>query len=308
VELCTAVKGQALIKFLEEGSDKVVYLDPDIEVFHDLQLIDKLLDTNDVLLTPHQTVPEEKPEDVLANEICSMQHGVFNFGFYAVKNSRNGLAFARWWRDRLQEYCFDDIPFGLFTDQRWGDMAPTLFDGVYILRDPGCNVSTWNLTHRAVTKTGDMYYVNGQPLLFYHFSGLDSGAQKNMLDRYGKRSPVLYEMRENYLKRMKEEQQEIYGNYPSVYNFYDNHEPITKDERLLLRKRVDLTEFFQNTNPYHVAEEPSYYTWYREEMTRLGVEKAMDPMQAQAKLEEIYASRSWKIMTTLKKIKRIFRR
>ena len=100
VELCTAVKGQALVRFLEEGSEKVVYLDPDIVVYNDLKDIAVMLDEHDVLLTPHQTIPEKTKQGIIDNEICSLRHGVYNFGFFAVKNSENGLAFAQWWRDR----------------------------------------------------------------------------------------------------------------------------------------------------------------------------------------------------------------
>lgn len=48
VELCTAIKGQALVRFLEEGSKKVVYLDPDIAVFDDLHELEELLDIHDI--------------------------------------------------------------------------------------------------------------------------------------------------------------------------------------------------------------------------------------------------------------------
>lgn len=267
VELCTAIKGQALVRFLEEGSDAVIYLDPDIVVFDDLTELNKLLNIYDVILTPHQTAPENSKQDIINNEICSLQHGVYNFGFYAVKNSPNGLQFARWWRDRLIDFCYDDIPNGIFTDQRWGDLVPALFDGVYIWKDPGCNVATWNLTNRCITKNGDNLFVNDCKLKFYHFSGFDSGAQKQMLDVYGNGNPYLYELRQWYIEQQKLEGQDTYGigNRPSKYNYYDNGELISKDERLLIRKRMDLMEYFGKVDPYQVDQERSYYHWYRNE-------------------------------------------
>ncbi len=267
VELCTAVKGQALLNFLEQGAEKVVYLDPDIAVFSNLQELDALLESYDVVLTPHQTFPEDNTQDILNNEICSLKHGVFNYGFYAVRGSDNGKAYARWWRDRLLEFCYDDIPAGLFTDQRWGDLAPCLFDGVYIWRSPACNVSTWNLTHRNVTKdaaTGQ-YLVNGQPLQFYHFSGFDSGAQEIMLKMYAKDNPILFELREWYIQRMAEEEQEKYGSLPSCYNYFSNGEKIEKPLRVLLRQRMDVKEHFKGTDPHVVEQEKSYYQWYKAE-------------------------------------------
>ena len=268
VELCTAIKGQALVKFLEEGSEKVVYLDPDIAVFDDLKDLDGLLETNDIVVTPHQTIPETEHQDIINNEICSLKHGIYNFGFYAVKNSENGLRYAHWWRDRLVDFCYDDIPGGLFTDQRWGDLAPAMFEGVCIWIDPGCNVSTWNLTNRSITRRDGIYYVNGSKLKFYHFSGFDSGAQKIMLDLYGKDNPYLYELRQWYIDQQEKDGQKTYGIGfgRSKYNYYDNGEPVSTEERRLMRSRMDLLEYFAETDPYIVEQERSYYYWYRHEM------------------------------------------
>lgn len=285
VELCTAVKGPALVKFLKEGSDKVVYLDPDITVFDDLECLSELLDNYDVILTPHQTIPEKVKQDIINNEICSLKHGIYNYGFYAVKNSANGLRYAEWWRDRLIEFCYDDIPNGIFTDQRWGDLAPAMFDGIFIWKDPGCNVSTWNLTNRQITKENGNYYVNGSKLKFYHFSGFDSGAQKIMLDLYAKDNPYLYELRDWYIGRQDAEEQKKYGNGygKSRYNFYDNGEIVKKEERQMMRNRMDLLEYFKDVDPYVVEQERSYYLWYQHEMT---LEERMITLEV-SKYEEI---------------------
>ena len=325
VELCTAVKGQALVKFLEEGSEKVVYLDPDIAVFNSLQEVEQLLDRYDVLLTPHQTAPEKTKQDIINNEICSLKYGTYNFGFYAVKNSKNGLEFARWWRDRLVDFCYDDIPNGIFTDQRWGDLAPALFEGIYLLKDPGCNVSTWNITTRNVTedKNGG-YSVNGVPLKFYHFSGFDSGAQKTMLEVNGNGNPGLLTLREWYIKRMEEEGQKRYQAFPSAYNFYDNGTVVTKTERLLLRSRMDLLEYFADTNPFVTEQERSYYNWYRneeklkieaeqkkkeealaakrrEEAEKRRAEQEIENLNGQ--LQAIYSSKAWNYVCRMRHIK-----
>lgn len=301
VELCTAVKGQALVKFLAEGSDKVVYLDPDIVVYNELAHIEELLDQYDILLTPHQTLPESTMNNIIHNEICSLQHGAYNFGFYAVSNTDNGKKFAKWWRDRLVDFCYDDIPNGIFTDQKWGDLVPAMFDGVFILREPSYNVSTWNLSNRKVTQEDDgKILVNGQPLQFYHFSGFDSGAQKEMLDMYGKGNSVLYRMREWYIARQKEEGQEKWGSFKSVYNFYDNGEKIPRTARFMLRTREDLQKHFGATDPYKAKQEISYYVWYQ----TYGEKEKLEMTE----LEKIYASRSWrlaqKLSTIYGKIKR----
>ncbi len=298
VELCTAVKGQALVKFLDTGSDKVVYLDPDIAVFQSLDTLDKLLDQNDIILTPHITCPEKSIQGVRDNEMSALKHGAFNFGFYAVRNTENGKNFAYWWRDRLADFCYDKIPDGLFTDQKWGDLVPGLFDGVYIWKDPGCNVATWNISNRKITKTNEgKYLVNGRPLKFYHFSGFDSGSQAMMLDRYSDGNLALYELRKWYIDRQEQEEQKIYEKYPSKYNYYDNGERIKPEERILLRNRLDVTDYFKDTDPYVTAQNKSYYFWYRDKSNHAKTDKdLLEESKAQSEqlkkqLAKIYQSK-----------------
>ena len=85
VEICTAVKGQALVNFLNKGiSDKVVYLDPDIVVYDDLKELENLLNEHDVILTPHLTAPEKETRGILDNELCALMHGVYNLSLIHI--------------------------------------------------------------------------------------------------------------------------------------------------------------------------------------------------------------------------------
>jgi hypothetical protein len=322
VELCTAVKGQSLLKFLDEGSDKVVYLDPDIAVFDNLLELENLLDQYDVILTPHLAHPEKNNKElILDNEVCSLMHGAFNFGFFAVKHSENGLAFAKWWRDRLVDFCFDDIPHGLFTDQKWGDLVPGLFEGVYVLRDPSYNVATWNINNRKVSMTSDSKYtVNGIPLKFYHFSGFDSGSQEGMLQKYGEQNPALWSLRDWYIDQMNEAGQNEFGGMPSIYSKYDNGQVITNNERMLLRSRNDLLEYYSDCDPFitNKSMHKNYYQWYKEEQVRLEIESKNDKQieadlrkrcdDLQLELQLVYNSTSWKLTKVVRKSKDLIRK
>lgn len=124
VELCTAVKGPMLCYLFDTGAEKVIYLDPDIALFNSLKPIVDLLDKHPVVLTPHQVHPDDEPLAVIDNEIGSLKHGIYNLGFLGVRACAQGLAFAAWWRERLLAHCYDEIPSGLFTDQRWCDLVP----------------------------------------------------------------------------------------------------------------------------------------------------------------------------------------
>ncbi len=192
VELSTAVKGFALQKLLAlPGCTEVLYFDPDIVVLSSLRRLLAEFANASILLTPHLAEPEITTDAILDNEFSVLRHGIYNLGFIGIKNSPEGRRFAAWWTDRLHHFCYDDIPRGIFTDQRWADLVPAYFADHKILRDPGYNVCTWNLTNRTVTGSlADGLLVNGEPIVFYHFSGFDSGAQRGMLDKYGQSMPA----------------------------------------------------------------------------------------------------------------------
>lgn len=238
VELCTAVKGAALNYFLEnEGQPRVMYLDPDILVLGSLAPLTQMLDAHDILLTPHQLAPQIGAQAIEDNEICSLRHGVFNLGFTAVANRPEGIAFSRFWRDRLLAYCHDDKHRGLFTDQKWCDLAPAYFPSLGIVRDPGCNAASWNLTDRKLTQDDSgQFLANGQPLRFYHFTGYDSGMGRVMSSIYGANMPAVAELWRLYDQKLKAAGQEELGKLPWTGNVYSNGQPISPEARFYYRE------------------------------------------------------------------------
>lgn len=305
VELCTAVKGQAFLEIARRYNvtdGKIFYFDPDMVIFSDLAELIAELDQHNVILTPHITVPEDNLGAVLDNEIGSLKYGVYNLGFLGVRTSAEGLRFLNWWSERLLHYCYDDIAGGLFTDQRWIDLAPVFFEGVGILRGSQYNVATWNLTHRhAAGSLQDGVTINGVPLGFYHFSGFDSGAQEIMLKKYGQNSPVLFELRDWYIEQCERAGQSSQGRVPCRFATYDNGEPITKLQRIIYRSRLDLERAFPT--PY-ATDDPkkSYYHWFQ---TNVGVGAEFDHLpeaalrsrlaDAARELELIKRSRRWRL-------------
>ena len=177
VELCTAVKPFMLKQLLaRDDCDAVIYLDPDIRVFSSLADVTAKLDEHAILLTPHQAQPETSLAGVMANELTSLRYGTYNLGFIAVAANASGRAFSDWWCHRAYRFNRDDVPNGLFTDQRWMDLVPGLFDGVGVLRQAHLNVASWNAHQRDLKRGADgRVTAAGQPLGFYHFTGLDSG-------------------------------------------------------------------------------------------------------------------------------------
>ena len=156
VELCTAVKPFAFKKiFSETGAGEILYMDPDTVLYSPMDEVYEALINHPVVLTPHVSVPAADEDDLLDGEMLGcLRHGVFNLGFLALANYGEGKDFLDWWADRCLKYCYDDGPRGLFTDQRWIDLAPCFFESLKVLRLPTYNVATWNLYYREIGKDG----------------------------------------------------------------------------------------------------------------------------------------------------------
>ena len=177
-EAAAAVRGRALLSLLGEGARKAFYFAPDIAVFGDLGEVEGRLDAASILLTPHQAEPNEGVQAIADNEALALRYGVYNLSFLGVRNDAAGLALARWWAARLDRASYDDFGGGAYNDQKHFDLAPALFDGVEVLRDPGCHVASWNLSRREIEIARDgRILVNGRfPLKFYNFANSYGGA------------------------------------------------------------------------------------------------------------------------------------
>ena len=310
--MCTGVKGIAFdVIFERYGADKVFYFDPDIVVFSKLDLLLEKLESASVLLTPHQTKPDELPEAIVDNEICSLKHGIYNLGFLAVRNSEAGRQFVQWWAERLLLFCYDDKLSGLFTDQRWVDLAPAFFEDIHIVREPNCNVSTWNLSNRVATGSlEEGILINGLPLCFYHFSGFDSGNQEIMLKKYGSHSPVLFDLRKQYIENCEAQGQKELGRLKCVYSSFEDGTPITQKQRTVYKKRVDLQQAFPN--PFAVDDKKqSYKQWcqgadYAATATMPDTDSVdalkVEILRAHGELDYIKQSRTWKAVQKVRKL------
>ena len=171
LELNTAIKPYVIEKLFDRGYDKVFYIDPDIKIYSDLTAMVNLLDQHEILLTPHLT--GQLDDDKSPNELDILRSGTYNLGYVGLLQSDKTRSLVKWWQSKLYTECVVDLERGLFVDQKWMDMVPGLFGDVYIQRHEGWNVAYWNLAHRDVQKTDDGYKVNGQGLVFFHFSGFN---------------------------------------------------------------------------------------------------------------------------------------
>ena len=277
VEVCTAVKGPFIHQACATGADAVIYLDPDTALFGGLSPLEDWLETSDILLTPHLIDPNTDAASIQDNDLSASRTGIFNLGFVAVRTTGEGARFAQWWNDRLLSYCYDDMPSGLFVDQRWCDHVPALFDKVKVIRDPGYNVASWNLSKRtlAVNKAGEVL-VNGEPLRFWHFTKLGPLGD-TMTKKYAGDNFPVYEIWNWYRGRVAAVTDPAIPERYWAYGAYDNGELIDKAHRVLYRHRTDLQAAFPD--PFATGA-GSYREWLRaEEAETLRLDSAGRPTE-----------------------------
>ena len=174
LELNTAIKPFVFAHLFDAFPSKVIYFDPDIQLFSSGHELLNKLDHYDVVMTPHLT--DFLEDDRHPSDLSILQSGTYNLGFLALRRGETAARLLTWWQRKLLRDCVHDIPRGLFTDQKWMDLIPGVFDRVLVERDPGWNVAYWNMPHREIVDRTGGFLVNGHPLFFFHFSGYDGGS------------------------------------------------------------------------------------------------------------------------------------
>ena len=143
-EQATAVKPWFFGSLLRDRSGPVVYIDPDMLALADpWPPLREVLLRAPIALTPHLLLTSQPPEALS----LVLSNGVYNLGFLAVVPGAE--AFIEWWKERLRYDCLLDSMRNLAVDQRWVDLAPSLFS-VAIVDDPGINLGPWNTHERTI--------------------------------------------------------------------------------------------------------------------------------------------------------------
>jgi len=267
---------------------KLLYLDSDILFTADITEIWKLLDSYSVILTPHLLDPIPVEDRYIESELNTLRCGSFNGGFIAVANNRDVRAFLTWWKTRLQKYALQDDP-PLYADQKWLNLVPTYLNNVLILRDPGYNVGYWNLFNRKIEIKKGKIVLNGYPLRFFHFSGLEL-KKLTKISKYQdwhrlRDFPALQPLFKQYKESAFRHGYAETKDWPYTYNYFDNGIPISKIIRRIFRKLEvnNLTAKFGN--PFSTGSN-SYYKWLNKDIGGNAVLPGITPLWY-----EIYLSR-----------------
>lgn len=303
VEACTAVK-PFFFKYLIKNytnENPFIYFDPDIIIVSPLLELIETLQSHNVVLTPHLLEPEETLDAIADNELCALRHGVFNLGFIALTDAPEVLKLVDWWSDRLYRFCYADYGNALFVDQKWFDFAPCFFEGIHIIRHKGYNVAPWNLSRRKVVLDDQGSYKIGDfPVRFFHFSGMDSGANELMLAKYAGRESAVFRLRNHYLEKCQEFGQEYFQRIPWTYAYYHDGVRILPEQRSFYRSNLELQRRFPN--PFNSRD---YLALGESVQTSCpaSLEPDLKVAKLEALLEVILKSKSWRLTAPLRNLK-----
>lgn len=167
-EYCWTLKPVFLEYIINKYSDAVYYAHVDADLFF-FSNIDSIFNENSnasIFLTDHRNSEEFMHYYELS--------GQFNTGFVGFRNTDEGKAAIKLWRDRCLKRCtaeYDTIN-KTFGDQRYVEDWIDIFKDVHVVKSIGANVAFWNVKNYEFSKVDDLIYVNNQPLIFYHFCAL----------------------------------------------------------------------------------------------------------------------------------------
>lgn len=266
LELNTAVKPFFLeYLFRKRDVEQLVYFDPDTVLYGPIDKAREMLQEKEIVVVPHilfpQAVDGRRP-----NETDFLISGAYNLGFLALRKSDEVFSFLRWWKERLIDSCFSAPERGLFTDQKWIDLVPSIFSGVGILKDRGYNVAYWNLHERMdlEARNGGGYRFPECPMTFFHFSGIEF-THPERVSKYQNRFRF-HTLPEPYRNLYREYVEEIHSagfdetrRLPYAFGAFEDGVPIPPYLRLLYYGQG--SERQRWGDPFRTSGEDSFRGW-----------------------------------------------
>jgi hypothetical protein len=136
------------------------YLDADLFFFHTPQPVYDEWGDNASLVIGHRFPPDQRYKE--------KTNGIYNVSMQLFRNDADGRAVLTWWRDQcLRECSYRDG--GTCGDQKYLDEWPRRFPRVRVLQHKGANLAPWNIDAFAKRIEGGCVWIQGDPLVFYHF-------------------------------------------------------------------------------------------------------------------------------------------
>jgi len=130
-----------------------------------------------------------------------------------------------------------------------------------IVKNPAWNASYWNLHERPLSKKGDTYFADGQPVVFFHFSGFRPNEPDVLSvhqNRYTMRDqPVFAMLADTYRDALKEEGHDTWSKRSYGYDLFEDDVMIS---RMIRRAYEELGGAKRFAYP-HAVNATSFRSW-----------------------------------------------
>jgi hypothetical protein len=141
----------------------VTYIDADLYFYADPRPMLASMGAASITITPNRFSPDHAAD---------AQYGRFNVGWMTFQRDREGLACLSRYRDECVAWCYDRVEDGRFADQGYLDTWPDRYASLSIIEHKGVNVALWNVDNYTLEERDGQIFVDGDPLIFYHFHGI----------------------------------------------------------------------------------------------------------------------------------------
>ena len=123
-------------------------------------------------------------------------------------------------------------------------------------------MASWNIGQRTLTRNGDGFLIDGDELIFYHFSGVGpAGVHRWVRDKFAPADPLAAELEFRYEQLIAQCGQATLHKIPPYFDQYQDGQKIPAEHRAIYRNSPDLAKRYPN--PYETSASPSF----RDEIT-----------------------------------------
>lgn len=201
-----------ITQYVQNKTNQIVtYLDSDLRFYSDPSFyIHRSMNQyeGDVLIHEHRFIPELMHLKKLS--------GTYNVGLITFNSSEGGRYILDWWKKRCFEWCYWKYEDGKMGDQMYLDYFQEHANTI-VEQNKGFGLAPWNVAQYCVRNVDGNFYVDYDPLIFYHFHALDvseiSGQLKFIKSRYStyKIMNVIKSLYLPYIEEYKNNYEKLYG-------------------------------------------------------------------------------------------------
>ena len=202
------------------GIDLITYLDADIYFFSTPEPIFDELGNQSILIVEHRFADRHKSRIV---------NGIYNVEWVSFRRDSDGLACLKRWREQCNEWCFNRLEDRRMGDQKYLDDWPDRYAGVHVLRNIGAGVAPWNFEKYVIEKKNGQVFVDGVPLVFYHFHQFRILVGERffyMPNLYTVEKDVPMEIYQPYVAAIRESVEQVRNVAPEFKHGIDSYLPV----------------------------------------------------------------------------------